>query len=906
VLRHPHAKFQSVILAHPVKVLVISGLLVVVAIVLVGGVEFHASRSELAAKDDPEQQRMNRFIEEAGVAHMLIACVEAREGTTASTEELRAFADDLARELRNDPIVDRVFHRVPLDWIFERGLYLADPETLDSAVESFNDQGALLETFADSRGLADLNDALTDHLKAGLEGGTSIPADAAERVGTLLGLLEAEHRLLEAPDAFAADIESRSTMQVLAGDNPQLASGGYLTTRDGNMLFLLVSPSLRDDSLSFLRQFVGAVRERAADVAREHEGIVVALTGQPAMAVEEMNSIRRDTWFTSLVAITGVTLLTLVVFRWRSHAWIVLAALATGVIWAFGAVRLELGYLNMITSSAISTLIGVGVAYGIHPVSEYELEGAHTVDPLATVRESFRRTGAPVTVAAITTSAAFFSILLMQFAGFAELGLVAGVGVLLCLAAARVTLPALLLVYGRWRQRHRQTRPRGTPAAVDRFWVEQGAAHVCRFPKTTSIGALIVTALLGWMATGIEFNSNLLDLLPTKSEALVHQRIMVDESNMSPVAGMVLADSLDDLRELKRRSEAEPAIQSFDSVLRFLPEDPERSVPVVARVRGLLDTVALPDRVDPVVRETLEASLWRLEETLGIAMEDAFGAGLGDLAGALDEARATVEASARIVAGADDEAEESWSLAQEKLRVWAVGVLEELRRAARSEPPSVEDLPPEVLERLVTDTGRYLAILEPRGSVFDPAVLDEYVAAARRVSPETTGFPIVFHAHSRQITDGFYLAVAVGLSLVLLILIIDYRNLRDAFLAALPLALGVIWMMGLMKLLGISFNFANLVAVPLIIGVGIDNGVHVIHRVRLEGVDGMGVVLRHTARAILIASLTTMIGFGSLALASHRGLASLGMVLILGVGSCLVTSVIVLPNMLVALGLARR
>jgi predicted RND superfamily exporter protein len=218
----------------------------------------------------------------------------------------------------------------------------------------------------------------------------------------------------------------------------------------------------------------------------------------------------------------------------------------------------------------------------------------------------------------------------------------------------------------------------------------------------------------------------------------------------------------------------------------------------------------------------------------------------------------------------------------------------------------VENLPREIGERLVTDTGRYMAIFEPRGSVFDPDVLDDYVLAARRVSPNATGFPLVFSEHSRQITDGFYLSVAVGLSLVLLILILDYRNLRDACLASLPLALGVVWMMGLMRVLGISFNFANLVAVPLIIGVGIDNGVHVIHRVRLEGVDGMGVVLRHTARAILIASLTTMIGFGSLALASHRGLASLGTVLLLGVGSCLVTSVIVLPNMLVALGLTRR
>ena len=127
-----------------------------------------------------------------------------------------------------------------------------------------------------------------------------------------------------------------------------------------------------------------------------------------------------------------------------------------------------------------------------------------------------------------------------------------------------------------------------------------------------------------------------------------------------------------------------------------------------------------------------------------------------------------------------------------------------------------------------------------------------------------------------------------------------------ATLAVVPLAMGVVWMMGFMGLLGLSFNFANLVAVPLIIGVGIDNGVHVIHRVRLEGREGMAVVLRHTGRAILIASLTTMIGFGSLSLASHRGLASLGVVLFLGVGSCLLTSTIVLPNLLVSLGQARR
>jgi predicted RND superfamily exporter protein len=113
-------------------------------------------------------------------------------------------------------------------------------------------------------------------------------------------------------------------------------------------------------------------------------------------------------------------------------------------------------------------------------------------------------------------------------------------------------------------------------------------------------------------------------------------------------------------------------------------------------------------------------------------------------------------------------------------------------------------------------------------------------------------------------------------------------------------------MLGGMRLLGMHFNFANLVVVPLIIGVGIDNGVHVVHRMRHEGERGMTVVLRHTGRAIIIAGLTTMTGFGSLALASHQGLASLGLSLLIGVGACVITAIVVLPNLLVAAGWAKR
>ena len=246
-----------------------------------------------------------------------------------------------------------------------------------------------------------------------------------------------------------------------------------------------------------------------------------------------------------------------------------------------------------------------------------------------------------------------------------------------------------------------------------------------------------------------------------------------------------------------------------------------------------------------------------------------------------------------------------WDAALPRISTWIGSLQGELLAACRKEPPGPEDLPVSIRSRFMTRSGRYLAFLQPAGDAFDPDYLTGYVEECRQVSPDSTGFPIVFHHMTRRITSGFYRAVAVGAVMVFLVLLLDYRRLGPALLALVPLLVGMIWMLGCMRLLNLQFNFANLVAVPLIIGVGIDNGVHIVHRLLYEGDEGMSIVLRHTGRAILIASLTTMIGFGSLALASHRGMSGLGLILLLGVGACLITSTVVLPNLLVATGRVR-
>lgn len=865
------------VIDRPGPVLAIAAAMVVAALWLGAGVELRSSRSDLAGDDDPDQARWQALLADYAGSESVIVCVETAPG-------VEGYVDALAGRLARAPGVGSVFHRIAPDWIEAHLFHLVPADQLAALAE-------MLDAFATVDGIAALDRALAERLEGALTGG-GFDAEAAERAGMLESYLRWHVDWLEAPaEASRPLVEAERPLDLIAGRLP--GGDGRLRTRDGSLYYLLVSPEEAETTLPARRRLVAAVREAIGE-----SEFRVALTGQPAIVVEEMATIRGDTLFTSVVAAIGVTLLTLLVFRRRRHALYVLAALGCGVLWAFGAVRLELGYLNTITTSFISTLIGVGVAYGIHPVSEYELLASRGGDVRANLRRAFGRTADAVTVGAVTTSAAFFSILLMRFRGFAELGLVAGVGVLLCWLAAIVLLPALLSA--------RLGRVEAAPldvrhSVLDRLWSEAVTRRLCAFPRLTVALAFAVTLLLGYQALRITVDTDILELLPADAESVAFQKRLAATSDVTPLFNLVRAGDLAELRALARAAADEPAIASFQSVLRLLPA--ERDPVAFDALRNALA------RVEPVAagsdRETLVAALDRLEIALADAADAAFTAGVGDAAVVLESTRELAERARDLAAAADAHEVARWQQSERDLAAAAARLLERLELAAANDPPTLATLPAAFRERFTTRSGELLGLLLPGGDLFDPPTLESFVEASRRVSAEVTGFPVLFRTMSQRIVGGFGTAVAVGAVLVLAILLIDFRSPRDALLAATPLAMGAIWMMGAMRLFGIDFNFANLVGVPLIIGVGIDNGVHVMRRVQLEGERGIAVVIRHTGRAIVIASLTTMIGFGSLGLAAHRGMASLGIELFVGVGACLISSTVILPNLLLAVGRVR-
>ena len=215
---------------------------------------------------------------------------------------------------------------------------------------------------------------------------------------------------------------------------------------------------------------------------------------------------------------------------------------------------------------------------------------------------------------------------------------------------------------------------------------------------------------------------------------------------------------------------------------------------------------------------------------------------------------------------------------------------------ANPELITLDNLPLHIKERYINDAGdTYLVTIYARGQVWDFEYLRRFTDQLERVSPKITGNPPMFLRLIDYIGRDGLRAIILAIFIVLLLLWIDFRNWRMALLGIIPLLAGGIWMIGLLKTFGMMLTFVNVMGLPMILGIGIDDGVHLLHRYKYEGLNKTPLVLKSTGKAILLTSLTTMAGFGSLLLGTYRGFASLGMLLAIGVAACFLTTVLFLP-----------
>ncbi len=668
----------------------------------------------------------------------------------------------------------------------------------------------------------------------------------------------------------------------------------FLTNPGGRLRFIEIMPRKDFGSLAAIEGPLRSIRAVIAEVAAEHPGVEIGLTGKPVLQADELATSDADMTRSASIAFVVIALLFMVSFRNVRRPLLAAGAFLLAFAWTYGAATLLVGRLNLLSIVFMLVLVGVGFDYGIHVVSRWT-EARRHASPRAAVAETLRTAGVGNFFGAVTSAGVFLLALATDFGGLRELGVVAGVGLLLCVLAMSVVLPAILLLAEGGRD---GPDDRASPIAGSDTPTTPGPR---RAAFVIGIGLLVSTLSGIAVVTGIRFEDNLLALQADGLESVDWEHRVLEDSSSASWFAAIIVDHEADIERIADRAAMHPEIGLVRSVLDVVrPSTPERTA-LRGRFAKAFRTDDAAETTDAeatdLTSDDLQAAAKRLQRlaeaargfdpdasdrlrSIAIRLE-----GLAERLGpeSTEEARVTT----RI---AIDEAR---SRTGEALRAMLAGDVLPLRDA----------LPAAIRARMMSPTGRFQVELVPAEDVWDADSMERFVAAIRAVDPAATGVPITQYESLRNMRRSFTEMGMLALALVTVVVFLDFRNVRDTTLVMVSLLVGLLWTVGVASLLGVSLNVANFFAIPILIGIGVDSAIHMVHRARECG-DGP-LDFKSTRNAVILTACTTGIGFGSLLLARHRGLQSLGAIMAIGSLACMLASVVLLPGML-TLGRGQR
>ncbi|MCC7087391.1 MAG: MMPL family transporter [Pirellulales bacterium] len=649
----------------------------------------------------------------------------------------------------------------------------------------------------------------------------------------------------------------------------------YFLARNGQLGFVLLRLAVGKDEFARGNEAIDALRQLIAQARLQHPEVKIGLTGLPIMENDEMRASQSSMLWASALSFVGVVAVVVAGFGGIRHAVMANLVLLIGMAWSFGYVTLAVGHLNILSVTFTVTLIGIGIDYGTYYISRYMQYRRAGMACEPSLLETTRTVGASIATGAITTAIAFFAAGFTRFVGVAELGIVAGGGILLCAVAQLFVLPALihLVDHTRW--------GKASPAPLPiHSWVNP----LLKLPKLMMIGGVAATVIAAIGMKDLWYDHNLLHMQPQGLESVELERQLLAE-DQSMWYALSICDSQQELLERKEKFLKLASVDRVKEIASLFPTNIDVKQPIIQRINGRLANLAeRPPAVaiDPI--DELGAALAKAQQLAELQRDGATCARSLEL---LRDALRRLPASVCY---------ERISQFQQQTAGELLSRLHVVRMVSNPQPPQLTDLPESLVDRFVGHNGKFLLQIYGRGNIWDMQALKKFVYDVRSIDPRATGNPLQAYWASLEMKESFEYAALYALLVIVAVLYLDFRNLAQCAMASLPLAMGLAATFGLLGYLDQPLNPANLIALPLLLGIGIDYGVHIVHEYLEQ--SGRYRMSQATAVAVMVDALTTIIGFGSLMIASHRGLQSLGRVLTLGVAACTVASMWVLPAVL--------
>lgn len=824
------------IIRHPMTVLVIVGIVTILSIISMLYLDFETDVTTLLPGNSPVTQTYQRTIETFKSFDYTFVILEANN---YGRENLLIDAAETLAPALDNPYIFSVDYR--FDPRLE-ALYSGDKQSRLASLLLREDLKALISQY-DTRELGQHLIRLSRKLDSAF-----LPVERSKILADPLNL----------------DSVLRRKMIVSRGPSHFPLRRGYFLSRDGKMLVMVLRPQEPASDLRFstnLLYFLERVRETLIDDDLKYKDqINVSFYGPHVESVINTRMIRNDLIQTLVTSFVGVLFLFFVVFRRREALLFVGLPLLVGILWTLGLTQVVLGRLTVVTFAFGAVLIGLGIDFAIHIYNRFLEERRKAGGRLVSrpLNKALSETGHGVFLGAITTAAAFYAMFFTSFRGFRELGFVAGSGILCCLASIFLLLPVLIRYLAP--QKVRLKRP-----AMASFGLSRLYRTVTEYPRLFIIVGLIITVYFAFQARRVQFEERFSSLKQsTLPYAELYQRLA---SRFDIPSNQILAIVSDD-------------------TLQGVLEKNDR----------LYENLALQDKYPYISCETLRSFLPsvktqkesrdNINEIIGSRYEEIAGrvSDMADETGLAEEAVQPLTALLRgLLEGASEDAPYITYATLEDPFVIRLVQSYLVKRGRQYK----------IITRIYPPAGKW----ESRVPTGFPETLSRGID-----NVEFTGAAVIAEEIQALVKRDLAVVLLLVCLSVFLILLFAMGGLKKALFAIFPVFCGCIWMLGTIHIFGIQLNFLNVIVIPMILGVGVDNGIHLVQRYFESGdhpdASDLQKATVKTGRALLMTSLTTMVGFGSLSLANFQGVREMGLLSIFGIAYCLISSIVLLTAIL--------
>jgi hopanoid biosynthesis associated RND transporter like protein HpnN len=684
----------------------------------------------------------------------------------------------------------------------------------------------------------------------------------------------------------------------------QLEENAYASLDGGKLVMVLARPKRVDlDAAAPFTQTVASIRQSLIEVRAQYPQVKIALTGEPVVMDDELITSGEDSLRSGILSFVLVALLMFFSYRQRTRPVFVLLVLLMGTVGSLGYAVIGVGHLNMISQAFVAMVIGLGVDFGIQIMGRYEEELSQGKFVNQAIKGALVNTGYAVTTGALTTAIAFYTMCFNDFIGLSEFGNIAGTGILICLFGALAVLPSIFALQDR----------RRSPAvlkenALKSTWTsgEKVSAVLLGSPRVVVGITVLITIFLTCFVSKVTFDHNLLNLQNQNLESVQEVRRLTDNNEKSVIYGVVVAQDLAEARAKARLFSEKPSVREVQSLAVMIPENQESKLPLIRSIVGRLQSVKLETDVSKKV--DVARARRELKEFLAKCKEGEKQAKNYTLISS--QAREAVEIFGKLIPPLERSLKLLDKMSQDEVgrrlnryQVEVFGSMQKglswLKGHATDRGIVVGDLPDELQKRFISSNGRLAMEIYPKENVWNREANVRFVSDLRSVDPKATGTPVQNYEYIEVLRKSYMEAAVWAFVAILILMTIHFQRISSILMALSPLLVAVLWTLGIMGVFHIPFNPANIVTLPLMIGIGVAFGIYVVDRYQETG--SVDFFSNSTGKSILLSGMTTMIGFGALMISRYRGMYDIGFLMFLSVGLCLVTSLVLLPAFLKAL-----